>query len=387
MPGILAFTILITIFAVGEYIALKTKATFSTVLVASVLLLFGFWMGLPKDIFVKSGILPVGGVLIGILITGMGNLLDFAELKRQWRTVGVSISTVIMATSIVFLVGQLILGRDLALAGAPIFAGSSTASLVMNTELVKQGKDSLALFVILMLVCQTFVGVPLASYLLKNAARKFKNNESERNLYMNSSEETSVDSERKILQLPADFDKPSFSMAKLGLVTVLSFYISKLTNGTLNYIVIALILGTIFTELGFLEKNILEKTKASGFIFFACIMLLFTNLTKAEPSEIVSLIFPLIATLGIGALGACLAGYIFGKIFKVETYMAICMCLTCMFGFPTTMFMSNEVAFAIGETEDEVKILENYLRPKMITAGFITGIFSIIIAGIVVNII
>ncbi|MGL6065275.1 MAG: hypothetical protein ACRC0S_09385 [Fusobacteriaceae bacterium] len=385
MPSIVAFTILISIFAIGEYIALKTKATFSTVLVSSVLLLLGFFMGMPKDLFVKSGILPIGGILIGILITGMGNLLDFAELKRQWKTVAVSICTVIMATSIVFLVGQLILGRDLALAGAPIFAGSSTASLVMNTELIKQGKDNLALFVILMLVCQTFVGVPLASYLLKIAAKKFKNNEDERKLYLNFSNEIIENRKRKILELPADFDKPSFAMAKLGVVTVISFYISEFTNGTLNYIVVALILGTIFTELGFLEKNILEKTKASGFIYFACIMLLFTNLTKAEPSQLLSLIFPLISTLTIGALGACLAGYLFGKIFKVETYMAICMCLTCMFGFPTTMFMSNEVAVAIGANEEDVKVLENYLRPKMITAGFVTGIFSIIISGIVVN--
>lgn len=388
MEGIYALTIFACIFALGEYIALKTKATFSTVLVVAFILMIGFWLGLPKDIFDSSALVPIGYILIGILITGMGNLLDFAELKRQWKTVAVAIFTVTMATGIVFFVGQIILGRDLALAGAPIFAGSSTASLVMNSTLAAQGRDELALFVILMLVCQNFIGIPVASQFLKLAAKKFKNDEKEYMLYANPQEEDgALNKKRKLLQLPDDLSKPSVSLAKLALVTSLSVYISNLTGGKINYIIVALILGTVFTELGFLNKNEMDKSNASGFILFSCIIILFTNLPKTEPSQLVALLFPLIITLGIGVIGACLAGVIFGKIFKVEKFMAICMCLTCMFGFPTTMFMSNEVATAIGTSPEDIEIIGNYLRPKMVTAGFITGIFSIVIASFVAGII
>ena len=389
MPDILAFTIFICIFTFGEYIAMKTKAAFSTVLVVSLVLLVGFWLGLPAEIFDNSVIMPIGGVLIGILITGMGNLLDFEELKRQWKTVVVSAITVVIVTAGVFFIGQLIIGRDLAMAGAPIFAGSSTASLIMNTTLSGQGRDTLALFIILMLVCQNFVGIPVASLLLKKAARVFLKDTDQHKLYLTGAgiKEGSQSTKRKLLELPAELNRPSMVLAKLGIVTVLAFYTAELTNGVVNYIVIALIYGTIFTELGFLEKQALDKTNANGFILFACIMILFADLPKANPAQLVSLIFPLIVLLGIGVIGACISGAIIGKLFKVEPYMAICMCLTCTFGFPTTMFMSDEVSAAVGKTPEEVELIGNYLRPKMITAGFITGIISIILAGFVANII
>lgn len=385
MSGVIAITILITIFALSEFIALKTKATLSTVLVLSTLLLLGFWGGLPTEIFEKSGVVVVGGNLIGVLITGMGNLLDFSELKRQWKTVIISILTVTISTIGVFFIGKLIIGRDLALAGAPIFAGSSTASIIMNAKLTEAGKEHLALFVIMMLVFQNFVGIPVASQLLKRAGKGFLLNKEEHILYEDTQEKESIVKKRKLLELPKSLSYPSMILAKLCLITALAFYTSILLKGAVNFIVIALVYGTIFTELGVLEKEALEKTKASGFILFACIVILFTNLPKVKPNEVFELFYPLIILLGTGVLCAIVSGYLMGKIFKVDPYLAICMCLTCMFGFPTTMFMSNEVALAIGSNEREIKLLENYLRPKMICAGFITGIFSIILAGFIAN--
>lgn len=385
MSGVIAITILISIFALSEFVALKTKATLSTVLVFSTLLLFGFWGGLSTDIFEKSGIVVVGGNLIGVLITGMGNLLDFSELKRQWKTVIISILTVTISTIGVFFIGKIIIGRDLALAGAPIFAGSSTASIIMNARLTEVGKEHLALFVIMMLVFQNFVGIPVASQLLKKAGKNFLLNKDEHVFYENMETSTNNVSKRKLLELPKTLSYPSMILAKLCLITALAFYTSLLLKGAINFIVIALVYGTIFTELGLLEKEALEKTKASGFILFACIVILFTNLPKVKPNEVLELFYPLIILLGTGVLGAMASGYIMGKIFKIDSYLAICMCLTCMFGFPTTMFMSNEVAMAIGNNDKEIKLLENYLRPKMICAGFITGIFSIVLAGFVAN--
>jgi hypothetical protein len=60
--------------------------------------------------------------------------------------------------------------------------------------------------------------------------------------------------------------------------------------------------------------------------------------------------------------------------------------LTCTFGFPTTMLMSKEVAKAIGSTDEERIAIENYILPKMVTAGFVTvTITSVLIAGVVVG--
>lgn len=42
MPDILAFTIFVLIFTVGEYVAVKTKANIDVVLFVAVVLLIGF---------------------------------------------------------------------------------------------------------------------------------------------------------------------------------------------------------------------------------------------------------------------------------------------------------------------------------------------------------
>ena len=83
----------------------------------------------------------------------------------------------------------------------------------------------------------------------------------------------------------------------------------------------------------------------------------------------------------MGTFFGCITGYICGKIFKVEPNLAIVMCLTCMYGFPATMYLSKEVAEVTGDTPEEKKIVENYLLPKMNIAGFVTGSFATVLAG------
>lgn len=63
MPDILAFTIFVLIFTVGEYVAVKTKANVDVVLFVAAALLIGFWVGLPSSIYEASGILPMSGEL------------------------------------------------------------------------------------------------------------------------------------------------------------------------------------------------------------------------------------------------------------------------------------------------------------------------------------
>lgn len=78
MSDILAFTIFALIFTVGEWVAVKTKANIDVVLFVAVVLLVGFWVGLPPKIYELSGILPMAGIIITLLIVGMGNMIDFA---------------------------------------------------------------------------------------------------------------------------------------------------------------------------------------------------------------------------------------------------------------------------------------------------------------------
>lgn len=383
MPDILAFSIFLCIFTIGEYVAYKTKANIDVVLFVSAVLLVGFWIGLPASIYEKSGIMPMAGVIIVILIVGMGNLIDFDELKRQWKTVVVSTLSLTLACFVLVGVGWLIIGKDLILAGTPIFGGGTTATLAMRDILIGRGKDNLTIYIVLLLGLQSFVGIPASSQLLKRAAKAFRNNKEDFDLYAkNYHEESDKNEKKRLIRFPKSLDRPSFHLAKLGVVGVISFYVSQLTGGKLNYIILALIMGTIFTEIGFLDRDSLEKSKSSGFILFGCVIILFSDFATTSPTQVLELLFPMIVVLVGGTIMGCISGFIFGKLFKIEPNLAMVMCLTCMYGFPATMYLSKEVAEAVSDSPEQAHIIESYLLPKMNVAGFVTGSFAVILAGI-----
>lgn len=386
MPDILAFTIFVLIFTVGEYVAVKTKANIDVVLFVAVVLLIGFWIGLSSDIYEVSGILPISGIVITLLIVGMGNMIDFAELKRQWKTVCVSIIALTAACFALVFAGQFIIGKDLVLAGTPIFGGGTAACVAMKTILEEKGKEDLTVYITLLLGLQALVGIPVSSQFLKRAGRAFKNNKEEFALYSSAVLDNTAAARKQLIHFPESFDRPSFHLMKLGAVGVVSYYFSaillELTGINISYIIVALIMGTIFTELGFLDIDTLGKTHASGFIMFACVIILFSDFATCSPSDVLALIKPIVFVLCVGTFFGCITGFICGKIFKIEPNLAVVMCLTCMYGFPATMYLSKEVAEVTAENEEERQIIENYLLPKMNIAGFVTGSFATVLAGV-----
>lgn len=384
MLPIFALAVLLAIYALGEIVAQKTKAVLSMTLVIALVLLVGFWCGLPPTIFDDAAIPGAGMLLVGILITSLGTRIDFAELRRQWKTVIIGVVGVSIAVAGIILVGQFVIGRDMAMAGAPIFAGANTASLVMIDALGKKGLSELSTFCILMLVTQNFVGIPVASQLLRKEAKDMLARPDQLRLYMHTQAEAEGAKRRKPLQLPEMFAKPSVYLCKLALVATVANVLASLTQGKIHYFVFALLLGILFYELGFLEEDSLTKSHASTFILFITTVVIFTNLANTTPQQVLQMLPALLLCLGIGVVFAVAAGFVLAKVLKVGTGLSISIILTCTFGFPTTLFMPQEVAQAIGRTDEEKAALRNYLEPKMITGGFVTvTIFSVILAGIV----
>ena len=386
MTAVQAFCVLLAIFALGEIVAEKTRAILSATLVIAVVLLIAFWCGLPADIFNTAAVTAIGNILVGVLITSMGTMIDFPELKRQWKTVVISLICVICAVALIVVLCPVLIGHDMAIAGAPIFAGANTAALLMTSALTEKGLADLSSFVILVLVAQNFVGIPVASILLRKDAQNFLKDRANIALYAKADETATAEAKRKPLQLPAFLNKPSVKLLKLSLMAALSQFCAGLTNGTVHFFVFALLFGILFSELGFLEKNILPQTESNGLIIFTTTVVIFTNLANTTPQQLVSMLVPLLVLLLVGVIGACVAGVILGKALHVAPGLAISLGLTCTFGFPTTMFIPKEVSVAMSSNEEERIAIENYMLPKMVTAGFVTvTISSVLIAGVVVK--
>lgn len=175
-------------------------------------------------------------------------------------------------------------------------------------------------------------------------------------------------------------------LTKLGLIASLSFGTSLLVKGTINYLVICFLFGIVFYQLGFLDEGIMEKTASGGLITFLVTVVILDSLADTSPHQVLVVIAPLLICLLVGTFGVIITAYVISRFSNTSFAMAVALGMTCTFGFPTTMIMSQEVATSAGRTSEEQVSLEKYFLPKMLTAGLVTvTLISVFFAGFAIN--
>ena len=171
MNSLVAITIVFVVFAIGDLLATKTKSIVSMLFTVSVVFMVAFWLGLPTTIFEDSTLLATGKLSVVFLLTHMGTLINFKQLKEQWRTVLIAASGILgIAILLLAVVGPL-LGFEVALVAAPPIAGGVIAGLLMSDAATAIGAPDLAILATILVVIQGFVGYPVASLALKKEAR------------------------------------------------------------------------------------------------------------------------------------------------------------------------------------------------------------------------
>lgn len=384
MSGVISLTILLVIYAVSELISRKTNGIIDTVLTISILALVGFWTGiLPKNLFTNSGVEAFGMAVVGLMLTSLGTTINLAELKRQWKVVLIAILGAIGSCILIVLVALLVNRKNFGIVGAPIFAGGNAATLVLLNALRAKNMQLLSTYALAVLTFQNLIGIPVATYALRKEARRYLGSGE---MELAEKAQTQETPKRRPLQLPEIFDTPIINLAKLGVVASLSYGVSLLIHGTINYLVLCFIFGIIFYQLGFLSDNIMDKTSSSGMITFLVTIVILGSLANTTPRTVMAVLVPLLVCLVVGTIGVLVTAIISAKVFNVSREMAVALGMTCTFGFPTTMILSQEVASSTGQNSEEQTALENYLLPKMITAGLVTvTLVSVFFAGFAVN--
>ena len=384
MAGILPLTTLLAMYAISEFISQRTHAFINTVLTLSLLALIGFWTGiLPKDLFSTSGVEAFGMAVVGLMLTALGTTINLAELKRQLKVVLIAIIGAVGSCLAILLVNFILHQRNYGIVGAPIFAGGNAATLVLLTVLKQMNLPLLATYALAVLTFQNFIGIPVATLALKKEARRMLvSGELATTTQGQNHDQTS----RKALKLPDRFDTPVLALTKLGLVASLSYGTSLLINGKINYLVICFCFGIFFHQLGLLESNMLARTDAHSLITFLVTVVILGSLANTTPKMILSVVGPLLICLISGTVGLLLTAMVLSKILHTSLMLTVALGMTCTFGFPTTMLMSQEVAASTSRTQAERKALEAYLLPKMLTAGLVTvTIISVFFAGFAIN--
>ena len=123
-------------------------------------------------------------------------------------------------------------------------------------------------------------------------------------------------------------------------------------------LVICLILGVIFRAIGFLDEGSLTKANGFTFVIGAVLTNVFASLANTTPSQLVSMIGPLVLIFAVGLAICALVAILVGKLLGESWYMSFALGVTALFGFPGTLIVPTEVANAVGENEEEVEMLK-----------------------------
>lgn len=400
MLSILAVFIILLIFGLGDMVATKTRAIVSMLFFSSVLFLAGFWTKvLPNTMFDDSTLLLVSGVLVSMLLVHMGTTIKLRDFADQWKTVLIAgIACIAISLGIYFIGGLIVADKNYVVVGAPILSGGVVATITMQTA-VEGHSVELGVFAALVMVVQGFVGYPVCSLCLKSEAKRVRSLvESGQELKGVTAKIVTDAAPRKRLipYIPDKYNGPNIMMAKVAFFAFLATITANAINGwiastfetafSISALIFALIYGIIAKELGFIEENPMKRAGADGFMLVVVTLSIFTNLAQSTPDMVAGMLWPLLVVVVTGSVTFLIISTLVGKIFGVSWQMSCAIGSTCLFGFPGTYIVTNEVVNATAANDEEKQLMLDHMMPKMLIAGMVSvSITSILIAGYMVN--
>lgn len=387
-------------YAIGDYVSNKTKAIFSMIFVTGVIFLVAFWCGLPKDIFTKTSLDPYFRFVMPFILVHMGTLMKVRKLISEWKTVVIAFMGLVGLSCGLYYVAGPIIGHLQALTAAGPISGGIVATLMVNDAAKLKGMTELAVFASLLLVIQNFVGLPVASYCLKVEGRRLLKVKSSGGVFGGKAAlqiDPEIPAIRLFPALPKNLQTTFILMFKtflVGYIAVWSAPFYPWITGKMGYaikihsLVLALIYGIIFYEVGFLEHDIFTKANVGGYAMFFCLIPVWAGLTDAAPDTVARLAWPLVLSFGVSLVCLAITSLILGIILRYSWAISMAISVTCFFGFPATYILTDEVSTAITNNEEDKKYIFNSILPKMLIGGFTTvTIGSVVLAGQLVELI
>ena len=397
----LAFVICGIVYFIGEAVSNLTKAWVPSVFVTAAVMLVGYWTIFPTTLVSDSMLIPFGSTVgIYLLITHMGTVISVKQLVAQWKTIVVCLAGLAGMCALCLGILPGIIGRDFVIAGLPPLTGGIVAATTMMNAANEKGLTEAAVFAITMYCVQGFAGYPLTAVCLQLEGKKLLKGYRSGELKIKGAtggvdavngkleDGTAKAAKKKLLPpVPANWNSTVVMLMKLGFVgwlaTQLGSIVIPVINMKISGAVYALILGIIFTTIGFLDENVLNKANSYGIIMFALMMYVFDGLKDCTPDMLASIIGPMILLIVVGVAGMAILCFIVAKVLKMSFLLSFATALTALYGFPPNAVITEATCTALAQTPEEKEFLMSKMFPPMIVGGFTTvTITSVVIAGV-----
>ncbi|MGI6155637.1 MAG: hypothetical protein ACOYEB_06770, partial [Enterococcus lemanii] len=244
----------------------------------------------------------------------------------------------------------------------------------------------LAVFPLLILNFKNFIGFLVTAGILKKEALRVRGEYRAGNLKLYEEEVKENTKPESEVILPSYLQTPYAVLFLLGVTELFARWLSGLTNGYVNTFVIALLLGILLRHFKIVKPSALSTTDSFGLLMISIMVIAFGPLADINLADLVALIWPITFYLVAGVLTIMGIAYLIGRQVGYSAALSIAVGLTALYGFPGTMVLTKEAAAAVGETEEEIAVIEQNMLPIMVTAGFSTvTITSVIVGGIMVG--
>ena len=386
----LYFSIVLGLFVIGDWLGIWTKAKLSSIFIVliSFLLLFLFKIG-PADIIDQAGLTAAAKWATPMLVFHMGTMINLRQLLDEWRTVVTSIIGMAAAIIGILLVIPLI-GRDAALVSIPVINGALVATQIMTDAAVEKGLTLAAMLPAVVFAVQKFVGTPIVSRCglleARNLLADFREKKAQGITLSAAPAAKASETRVKFCEKHDRFYTSNTCLFITVFGGLISVWLGTVTP--INYSIIALVLSVLLCELGIIPSKVLDKGKSSGLITMVVFAAIIPALAKISIGDIATLAFYVVvifaATIAASLVIICVLPC--WKLMGSRSLaFGIAMCQ--MLGFPSTFLISNEVALALSETEEEKEYVLGKIMPRFVVAGLASvTTLSIIVAGIFASI-
>ncbi|GHS98023.1 permease [Synergistales bacterium] len=379
------------IFAIGDVLAVATKARLSSVFVALMLFLVGFLSGvIPLDIIEKARLTELSSWASVYVVFHMGTTINLGELLREWKTVVMSIFAMIVAVISVFAVIPLI-GKEAAIVSIPVVNGGIIATQIMVEAATTKGMALAAALGTIVYAIQKFVGTPPASFFgLKEAElilADYRKKKAE-GLIASSANEKSKDEHKetkKTIYSTLGLDKYYTHFTCLGVTAFfcwLAYWLQAKT--TVNYSIWALFLGAVAGQIHIVPEKILAKGGAVGLLNMAIFAGIIPSLGRINIADLSTLAFQTIVVFAAVVIGTFIFIYMLPTWkFIGSRNLSVGIAMAQLLGFPATYLIANEVATASTDDPEEREVVLKRIMPAYVVAGLASvTTLSIVIAGV-----
>lgn len=384
----LAFTVLLAIMVLGEFISNITKGKVPSALIMMVVLIAGFWTILPANLATAAGLTkPIYSLTVDLLIIHLGTLINRKQMAAQWRTVVLSLLGVGAICLFTLTIGGLIFGKANAVASTPVLTGAAIAASIMSEAAKAHGNTTAALVALVTMVVQSIVGFPLTAFCLRKETARLHGVYTQGKLVAEDEA-----AEKDAAGTPKAGKKEKFCtvntiLLKLSLIAFVSYMLQLLTNNVVSQYVWCLIFGFVANEVGFLESDALGKAKSDGILMTILLGYLFCSFSYATPKLLLPVIGITFGLTVVATLGLTVIAFISHKfIFKKETFWSsYAVVMNAFLGFPLNVMLVNEALHLVKDPKER-KTISGEIMPKMLVAGFVcVTIVSVFVAGILKN--